>query len=292
MVVLAARQGGAISTEQLRGLGLSGSAVSRLVAKGWLTPHHRGVFRQGALTPEGVLFAAALAVGQPCAIGHRAAANVHLLIRGRPPAVTDVTAPGRRRHRAGIRMHRAVLHRDDVTTRGGLPITTVARTLLDLAATEPGPVLQAAVDEARVRRELHPRVVEATIGRARGHHGIASLRRAVARQDPGRGRPWSELERLGLRFLRDRGFPPYVRNHPIDIDGERFTPDVVWPQQRVVLELDSRTYHDNDPDFARDRRRSRRLQAAGWPGIRATWADFEEHADELADDLWSLVRGV
>lgn len=287
---LAERQGGAISRAQLRGLGVTDDAVDRLLAAGWLVVVHRGVFRLGRLTQAGVLRAAVLALGEHAVVSHRSAAHEHGLLRTRPPAVVDVTAPTTRRPRRGIRPHRSQLDARDVTTRGGLRITTVARTLLDIAPGLSEPRVQAAVDEARVQRRLHIAAVEATIARAAGHHGVGSLSRALARHDPGRGRAIGDLERRATAFLRDHGFPPYVRNFTVVVEGEPFSLDVVWFERRVALELDSRTFHDNDPSFASDRRRSRRLAAAGWQVVRGTWEDLDERPAELAADVHALLR--
>lgn len=76
------------------------------------------------------------------------------------------------------------------------------------------------------------------------------------------------------------------------VDGEPFTLDVVWPEHRVALEFDSRTYHDNDPAFATDRRRSRRLAAAGWQVVRGTWEDLDDRPGELACDVHALLRAA
>lgn len=287
---LAGRQGGAVSRRQLRRLGLTEDRIQRLIAAGWIIRVHRGVYRLGALTPAGELFAATLAMGPHAHLSHRSAGHVQGLLTERRPAVVDVTTPTRRRARATIRPHQARLHDQDRTTRNGLPVTALGRTLLDLAAVLSAPALQAVVDEARVQRRLRSRGIEATIARAPGHHGIGALRRALARRDPGRGRPIGSFEREAIEFLRARGFPAYVRNHPIEIDGERFHPDVVWIRERVCLELDTRDYHDNDPAFVSDRRRSRRLEVAGWLVVRATPEDLGPGADELAADLWALLR--
>ena len=209
--------------------------------------------------------------------------------RTRRPLVVDVTSPVRRRSRDGCAC----------TARGSIRATSpraavcgsrrVSRTLLDLAAELPEPQLQAAVDEARVQRRLHRPSIEATIARAPGHHGIGALRRAVARHDRGRGVPIGAFERRAIAFLRDHDFPPYERNYVIKVDGEPFTLDVVWLAERVALELDSRTFHDNDPAFATDRRRSRRLGAVGWQVVRGTWIDLDERPAELAADVWALL---
>ena len=190
----------------------------------------------------------------------------------------------------GIRPHCARLDPRDIRLRRGLRFTTIARTLLDLAADLREPELQAAVDEARVLRRLHRPSIDATIARAPGHHGIGALRRAIARHDRGRGAPIGDFERRAIGFLRDHDLPAYVRNYAVRVDGETFTLDVVWVDERVGLEFDSRGFHDNDPRFVTDRRRSRRLGAVGWHVVRATWIDLDERPEELAADIWSLLR--
>ncbi len=288
---LSRRQGGAVSRSQLLGLGVDDDRIYRLARQGWLVRVHKGVYRVGTLTPDGRLWAAGLALGPAAVLTHRASGHEHAVLRGRPPRDVDVTAPTRRKPRDGIRVHSARLHPHDITTRRGLRFATVSRTLLDLAEALPEPQLQAAVDEARVRRRLHRPSIEATIARAPGHHGIGALRRAVAQHDRGRGIPVGAFERRAIGFLREHEFPPYVRNFAIKVDGEPFTLDVVWFDQRVALEFDSRTFHDNDPDFVTDRRRSRRLAAIGWHVVRATWMDLDERPAELATDVWALLRG-
>lgn len=104
--------------------------------------------------------------------------------------------------------------------------------------------------------------------------------------------PIGEFERRAIAFLRDYGFPPYHRNQVVEAGGEFFTVDVIWARERVALEFDSRTYHDNDPAFARDRRRSRRLAAIGMHVVRATWVDLEDRPAELAADVWALLRSA
>jgi hypothetical protein len=275
-------------------LGVDDDRIYRLAAQGWLVRERQGIYRVGALTPDGVWWAALLAFGPEAALTHRAAGHEHAVLRGSQPRIVDVTAPTRRRARHGIRVRQGRIHPHDLTTRRSLRFSTISRTLLDLAADLAEPALQAAVDEARVLRRLHQRSIEATIARAPGHHGIGALRRAVARHDRGRGIPIGEFERRAIGFLREHDFPPYVRNHVVEVDGEPFTLDVVWPLQRVALEFDGRTYHENDPAFATDRRRGRRLGAVGWYVVRGTWLDLDERPAELAGDVWAvlLARGV
>jgi len=287
---LSRRQGGAIARRQLVALGVDDDRIYRLARQGWLVRVRDGVYRVGTLTPDGRLWAAALAMGPAAVLTHRCSGHEHALLRGRPPRDVDVAAPTRRRPREGIRVHSMRMHPQDITTRRGLRFTTVSRTLLDLAEALPEPQLQAAVDEARVRRRLHLPSIEATIARAPGHHGIGALRRAAAQHDRGRGIPVGDFERRAIGFLREHDFPQYQRNYAVKVDGEPFTLDVVWFAPRVAIEFDSRTFHDNDPDFVTDRRRSRRLAAIGWQVVRATWVDLDERPAELAADVWALLR--
>lgn len=296
VTLLARRQGGAVSRVQLLALGADDDRIHRLTAQGWLVRERQGIYRVGTLTDDGVLWAAYLAMGPAAALTHRTAGREHAVLRGhlaqRPGLVVDVTAPTRRTARRGIRPHCAQLDPHDVRIRRGLRFTTVARTLLDLAADLNEPELQAAVDEARVLRRLHRPSIEATIARAPGHHGIGALRRAIARHDRGRGVPIGDFERRAIGFLREHDFPPYVRNYTVQVDGEPFVLDVAWTDACVGLEFDSRGFHDNDPRFATDRRRSRRLGAVGWHVVRATWIDFDERPAELAADVWALLRAA
>jgi very-short-patch-repair endonuclease len=279
-----------VARRQLAALGIDDDRIYRLGAHGWLTRVHTGVYRVGALTPDGSLWAALLAAGPDATLSHLTAGHEHVVLRSRRARFVDATAVGRRRPRAGLRLHCARLDRRDVTTRRGLRFTTVSRTLLDLAADLREAELQAAVDEARVQRKLHRPSIEATIARASGHHGIGALRRAIARHDRGRGIPIGRFERRAIGFLRDHDFPEYVRNYTVKVHGEPFALDVAWIDHHVGLELDSRTFHDNDPSFATDRRRTRRLGAVGWQIVRATWIDLDERPAELAADLWALLR--
>ena len=162
-----------MSRAQLAALGVDDDRIYRLGAHGWLARVHTGVYRVGSLTPDGVLWAALLAAGSGSTLSHGAAGHEHVVLRTRRTQIIDVTAPARRRPRAGLRLHRARLDPRDVTTRRGLRFTTISRTLLDLAADLREPELQAAVDEARVQRRLHRPSVEATIARAPGTTGSA-----------------------------------------------------------------------------------------------------------------------
>lgn len=250
------------------------------------------MLRLGDLTPFGVLFAAHLAIGEDTAISDLSAAHWLRYRTGRWPDVVHVTAPTQRRPRKGIQVHQNPLHHFDVITRDGLRLTSPARTALDCAARLPFDELQHLVDEATARKHLRPKTVRYTIDRAPGHHGIPHLLKAMAAHDPGRGRTRSELEQRARRFLKERGYPPYDWQVEIRFDnGEVFLMDAVWRDQKVILALDSLSWHGTGRRQHSDRRKSRRLKAVKWDVVRACWADFDEpYADELDDDLKAILR--
>jgi predicted transcriptional regulator of viral defense system len=136
LAVLADAQHGRVHRAQLEALGFSSSAIGRLVERGWLRREHAGVFAVGhrdrAL--RGRWMAAVLAGWPDAPLGHRAAAALHGVRR--PLAGIDVLAPTRRRSRDGVRFHRVVLPEDERDVVDGIPVTSILRTLLDLAAAE------------------------------------------------------------------------------------------------------------------------------------------------------------
>lgn len=287
---VARRQGGAISVAQAKAAGLKAGQIKRKIAAGWLVQEHRGVLRLGTLTPDGHLWEALLMMGDDdAALSRLVAGYEHGLLRGRPPSIIDVTAPSQHRRRGPLRPHRGRLAPQDIGVRRGLPFTTIARTLLDLAAILPGPQLDTAVDEARHQRKLHQPTIEATIARASRHHGIGRLRASVARHTPGRGMPRKERERRLARFLAERDYPPHERNAEVRLDGKVYTVDVLFTGRKVVIEFDSRQYHDNDPRFVSDRRRIRRFEAHGWRLVPITSTDLTDRQDELDRDLKRIL---
>ena len=158
VLLLAGRQDGVVTSAQLVDAGLTAKAIEHRVATGWLVRQHRGVFLVGPLeAPLSRARAAVLAVGESALLSHFAAAEVWELCAPRPGPI-DVTIPGRNaRNRAGVRIHRVTrLHPTDITRRRDLPITSPARTLLDLATRLTPRDLARATEEAQVQRRVTP----------------------------------------------------------------------------------------------------------------------------------------
>jgi len=207
MVRLAAHQHGVVARRQLLALGVSGRQVDLREQRGILRRQYRGVYAVGheQLRPEGRRLAAVLACGAGAALSHRSAAT-HWRVRYYALARIEVTVPrGRNGRMAGIRIRRRRLADDDVTVHDGVPVTTVARTLFDLASDVRRTELAGAVDEAHRRGLYDQAAVDAQLGR--GRNGTVAFRKMLAERHPERERARSTLETLGIDLFGVHGLP-------------------------------------------------------------------------------------
>src|SRR6476661_1962253 len=199
VAALAGRQAGVVAAAQLRALGLGAGAIKYRVATGRLhaLPGHRAVFQVGhvAPTPLTMYWAAHLAIGPSSVISHRSAAAVRELRTSRS-AFVELTVPGPSRRRGrGLRVHRTTwLPACDVTEVDGLPVTSVARTLLDLGAVVPARQVERAFDQADVANVLDLADVQRVLQDGRARPGCAKLRTVVARDTAGTTLTETELE--------------------------------------------------------------------------------------------------
>jgi predicted transcriptional regulator of viral defense system len=275
---LATRQNGVVSRPQLRSCGLTDNAIDRRVAAGRLHRVHRGVYAVGhaALSLDGRLVAALLYAGPRAVLSHTTAAWVWRLIEVEPKRV-HVTIPGRRHSLPAVRVHRS--RSLDADTRHDLPLTTVARTLLDLATALTATRLRRVLAEADYRRLLQADEIEAVLGR--GQPGSAALRSALDAHLPQLARTLSVLEERFLALCETAGLPlPEVN---VKVAG--LMVDALWPGQRVVVELDGHAAHGTAAAIETDRRRELTLRAAGYAVVRYTWQQITQQAEEVAGDV-------
>jgi predicted transcriptional regulator of viral defense system len=280
IAVIAERQWGIIDRGQLRALGLSPSAIDRLVWSGRLRVLHRGVYALGhrMLRPQAYRLAAARACGEGAVVSFAAGA-AHWELRRSEATLIDVTVPhaGQRR-RPGIRVHRhASLRPDEVTVHELVPVTTPARTLLDLAATFPHRTLERAIDVAE-RLELFDLVaVRAVIDAHRGRPGAAKLARTLAEHVPGSTPTRSELEELFLGFCEQRGIPrPVVNGFLCGVEV-----DFHWPGVPFAIEVDGWEFHHGRRPFERDHERDAILAAAEIFTLRFTDLQLQRRPHEV-----------
>ena len=285
---LAGSQHGIVSIAQLRRMGLGRNVIRQRVAGGQLHPLHRGVYAVGhpAVSDRGVWLAAVLAFGDGAVLSHRSAAALWgLLLDGNPRV--EVTAPRRGRSTRAIRTHCCSLAPEERSYRYGIPVTTVERTLIDVAAAAPH-LLERACNEAEVKGLVSADALSAVIGMNPGRRGVARLR-AIARIGcPSQVR--SELERRFLALIAREGLPRPDTGILVEADDGLIECDCIWRDQRLIVELDGRRYHDTAIAFERDRSRDRRLQAEGWQVVRVTWNQLHEPEPLLADLRRLLLR--
>jgi very-short-patch-repair endonuclease len=266
------------------------------VRQGRLLRVHQDVFRMSALplSAAGRQWAALLAVGAGAVLSHITAAIVWGLLDEDRRGLIHVSVANHRRSRHGIVVHEARLHPGDCRQRRRLLVTSLGRTALDCAATEPFATTEALMLQLFTLHKGQVKAVRATVGRSNGHRGVGIVTALLdaMTSDPGSGDFRSRLERRFwsiIRPHRDR-LPSYERNLLIaGSDGTGYLCDIVFAAQRVIVELDGRGFHDNDPRFDADRRRDQRLVAAGWKVLRITWRHLQDDADGVIDDLLACL---
>jgi hypothetical protein len=196
----------------------------------------------------------------------------------------EVTVPRWRRARPGIRMHEAALPHDEVTVHEGIPVTTVPRTLFDLAAVLAPRQLERAINEAEVRRLWDELSLDRLLHRYPGHRGNRNLRAALRKRREGSTLTRSELEETFLGLIDAAGMP----RPEINAIVEGFEVDAVWRDARVAVELDGRDTHGTAEAFERDRERDRILQVAGWRTVRITGRQLRGTPEAVVRDMRSL----
>jgi hypothetical protein len=273
-----------VARRQLLDAELTAEMLRTRLANRRLIPLHRGVYAVGhrSLTRDGHWLAAVLAAGPGAVLSHREAAALHEL---RPSSRTsiDVTVAARRSV-VGIRVHRVeALHADDVTTVAGIPVTTVARTLVDLAGVVSATALRKALDEAERSRRLDVHAIEAVLARTshRRGPGHAAMRAALADLTTTRTTiTRSPLEDHFLPLLDAHGLPRPLTNHTI----HGIEVDAYWPgrHHRLIVELDGWNAHHTTHAFQADRERSNDLTLAGYTVLRFTHADVVHQPQRTA----------
>ncbi|CAA9476609.1 MAG: hypothetical protein AVDCRST_MAG30-510 [uncultured Solirubrobacteraceae bacterium] len=279
---MAARQRGLVTRAQLLGAGLTADEIAGRLRAGRLHAVHRGVYAVGhpALAPPAAEQAALLACGPGSVLSHLTAAVLWELLPAAGLTI-HVTVTGGRvpRPPAGVRLHRADAL--EPARREGLPVTTPARTLLDLAATAKAPQLARALNEAQIRRLIS---VDALSSAAAGRRGARALRTAL---EDHHGYTRSRAERQLLALLKRAELPRPRTNVPL----EGFEVDAHWPEARLVVEVDAYGTHGSRTAFERDRLRDARLQAAGFRVLRITWNQLNETPEAVVAALAPWLCG-
>ena len=175
----------------------------------------------------------------------------------------------------------------DISSIGGLPVTTVARTLCDLSTRVPARRLQNLVEHALLERLTTATELQACmIGWCgRGRSGSATLRR-IGQLIDSEPVPASELERRAGLILRQAGLPPWTAQfRPPWYDGRRGVADLAWTEARLLVELDGRRWHAATQAQVEDRRRDRLAASYGWLTLRFGWQEIVERPGVVTDEI-------
>jgi hypothetical protein len=289
---LARAQHGVVSRFQITGSGVSESAVDRRIRNGTLVPVFPGVYAVGhdILSHRGWWRAALLSGGPGSVLSHATAAacwglisppNRIDIIRGfnrEPP--TSINGPRRTPNRSMLRIHRTtVMETWETVEHEAFPLTSVPRTLLNLAARSSVSRLETLLAEADRLRLVDWREMRAVTERGNGWPGAGKLREIVQRWNPDAVATKSELERRFLGFCSAHGYPSPSVN--VVVGG--FEVDCLWPKERLIVELDSALFHQNQKVFESDRRRDSILSKLGYEVRRVTDEQLRDGQDFIRE---------
>jgi len=276
---------GVATRQELLRSGITDREIEWRRGTGALIDEHRGTYRVGHRAPSAnaTYLAAVRACGDGALLAGGAAAYLYRLVKGPAPraeviALTERRVPGVITHRAR-RQPGA-----DATTRRGIPITTVARTLVDLAAVLGEEELAWACHQAGVRHGTTPAQVEAVLRRRPTSRGAGKLRRVLSGEVKV---TLSKLERGFLGRLQDAGLPLPVTNRPAG--GRRV--DCRWPEHGLTVELDGYRFHNSRHSWVQDRAREREAHARGDDFRRYTWEDVFDHPRLMMRELVAFFSG-
>jgi very-short-patch-repair endonuclease len=281
---MAASSHGVVTRGELLRAGISAEEIRGRLLTGALLLEHRGVYRVGHRAPsiEATYLAAVRACGEGALLSGRAAGHLLGALKG-PPPPPEVTARTERRISGITTRRERNLDPRDATTWRAIPVTTVARTLVDLAAVLTVDDLARACHEAGIRHGTTPARVEAVLARRPNSPGATTLRRIL------RGDVHVTLSALETRFLtrlREAGLPLPRTNQPAG--GRRV--DCRWPERRLTVELDGYRYHHSRHAWEQDRRREREARARGDEFRRYTYQDVVEDPQLMLAELGALLR--
>jgi very-short-patch-repair endonuclease len=274
---------GVVARRELLRAGITRGEIEQRLRSGALIAVFRGVYRVGHTAPslEARYLAAVRACGEGAVLSGRAAGHLWGLLKGAPPP-PEVTAPTERRV-TGVKTTRARRAERKVTRWHGVPVISVAETLVDLASVLDEEQLARACHEAEVRHHTAPEHVEAILARRPNVPGAGKLRRVL------RGDVKVSLSKLESAFLallrKHRLALPETNRHA---GGRRV--DCRWPELRLTVELDSYRYHSSRYAWEQDRRRERQAHARGDQIRRYTYADVAEDPKPMLTELRGLLR--
>jgi hypothetical protein len=271
---MAETQHSVVSSDQMNACGASSTWINRSVSKGVIVRDGPAIYRMGGVprTFENRAMAAVLSARGPALVSHVSAAYLQGFERVLEPITVEITVPRHRRprRRTGIRVHESLaFDLAEPTDRDGIPVTGVARTILDCAPLFEKPI--RLLDDALRRRivswdELWGCYLSHNVvGR-----NVKPFRRILLERD-GNTPPGGEFARRMADMLTNAGLPLPVFEYPVVVDGHRYYLDLAWPNRMVAVECNDAGSHDTPKAFVRDPMKRNRCEGAGWTYLEFTW---------------------
>ena len=292
---LAATQYGSFSRGQAIRAGATKDEIHTRVRQGRWQRVAPSVYRMagGVVSWRQSLLVACLAWGDGAAASHRGGAPLWKLA-GFEAGQIELTVPRPRNRRGPGTIHRTFLAPVDVTVIEAIPVTTVARTLIDLASVATIEAVEEALDDA-LRRGLVslPRLRWRLDALARpGRPGITAMRKLLDGRDPAAAVPDSVFERRLLRVLREAGLPEPVLQHEVRISGRVVAIlDFAYPDARLAIEADGYRWHSGRRHWDHDRARRNELTLLGWRVIHVTWTELTRRPSVIVDAIRRASAG-
>jgi very-short-patch-repair endonuclease len=288
---LAAAQHGIVARRQLLGLGVGREAIEVRLRAHRLHRLHPGVYAVGhtVVSREGRWMAAVLACGAEAVLSHRSAAALWG-IRDHSSRSIEVTTALKSRSRTSIQRHFGVLPADEMTVEDGVPVTIVPRTLFDLSAVLRLDAVEHCLRQSERLRLYDALSLEDMLDRYPRRRGSKAIRECLRRRRelPG-GVTREQLEARFRAFIDRHGLPRPRFNAWLAVGPHRYQVDCLWPQRRLIIELDGYATHGTRMAFETDRERDRRLAVAGYRSMRITWRQLHDVPHEIAVDLQALL---
>lgn len=277
-------QHGCIRSDQLAACGLDRAAVARRVRKGWLHRVHVGVYAVGypSETLHAQFMAAVLAGGDDACLSHWSSCALAELVPWDGRSIEVTTRGSAARSRPGIRFHRArSLDPPDTTRLYGIPCTTPARAILEIAPQLSDQCLKRLVRKAQAEKRANVRQIAAVLRRAGGHRATRRVANVIA---TGAAPTFSGHEDVVLDLILDAGFEHPVVNTPLRVTTTPYVPDLRWAAERLILEVDS-VYHEDPLAQALDADRQAELEAVGERVLRTTREQAIRAPQQLVERL-------
>ncbi len=279
-------QHGVITRAQLLDAGLTRHGIAHRLQRGRLYRVHRGVYAVGhpRLSREGRWMAAVLACGPGAALSHLTAAKLWGIWERAEPASTHVSVPGAggRSGPRGVVLHRTNLAPLDVARREGISVTSLPRTLIDIAGTLNTNQRRSVLRQSERQHRLDLPALRASLDALPAtSRNAARLSRALNAYVPGTAETEADAEAAFLEICADHGLPAPVCQAEIG----PYRPDFLWPELNLVVEIDDRQSHQGHIAFQEDRVRDRAMKAAGFDVLRFTRHEVLHAPDRVAREI-------